>query len=69
MSNREKIQKIEEIKDIFSHGLIEDNQRRDTLTSLLKIVISIIDFEMFKNSELKYLEDLIQSIRRITFKK
>lgn len=69
MSNREKIQKIEEIKDIFSHGLIEDNQRRDTLTSLLKIVIGIIDFEMFKNSELKYLEDLIQSIRRITFKK
>ena len=67
MSNREKIQNIEEIKDIFSHGLIDDNQKRDTLTSLLKLVIGIIDFDMFKNSELKYLEELILSIRRMTY--
>ena len=67
MSNREKIQKIEEIKDIFSHGLIDDNQKRDTLTSLLKLVIGIIDFDMFKNSELKYLEELILTIRRMTY--
>ena len=67
MSNREKIQNIEEIKDIFSHGLIDDNQKRDTLTSLLKLVIGIIDFDMFKNSELKYLEELILKIRRMTY--
>ena len=67
MSNREKIQNIEEIKDIFSHGLIDDNQKRDTLTSLLKLVIGIIDFDMFKNSELKYLEELILTIRRMTY--
>lgn len=67
MSNLEKIQKIEEIKDVFSHGLIDDNQKRDTLTSLLKLVIGIIDFDMFKNSELKYLEELILTIRRMTY--
>lgn len=69
MSSEEKLQKIEEIKDIFSHGLIQDNQRRDTLTSLLKLVISIIDFEDFKTSELKYMEDLVQTIKRMTFYK
>lgn len=69
MSGEEKLQKIEEIKDIFSHGLIQDNQRRDTLTSLLKLVISIIDFQDFKTSELKYMEDLVQTIKRMTFYK
>lgn len=69
MSSGEKLQKIEEIKDIFSHGLIQDNQRRDTLTSLLKLVISIIDFEDFKTPELKYMEDLVQTIKRMTFYK
>jgi hypothetical protein len=70
MNDKNKIHKIEELKNIFSHGLIEESDIINRLSTLFDIIIHIVDYDIFETSELKNIEESLSSVKRITdFKK
>lgn len=66
MNKKEKIDRLCELRCIYSHGIFEDNlSKKEMETEILKITVSILSFNSFTLEELRLLKNTIDSLEKI----